>query len=87
MISIIPFITVRAYDGRGNKISIFLYLLAFDRDELREAFRFGHIMMMKIGQVIRERFEDLHMEILAERRLSTPRRQPLHEWRPAASSG
>ena len=47
------------------------YLLAFDCDELRDAFRedcrFGYIMLLKIGQVIRERFEDLHMELLADK--------------------
>ena len=52
------------------------HLLAFDCDDLREAFRqdcrFGYIMMMKIGQVIRQRFEDLHMEILADKVTSQP---------------
>ena len=47
------------------------HLLAFDCEELRNAFRedcrFGYIMLLKIGQVIRQRFEDLHMELLADK--------------------
>jgi CRP-like cAMP-binding protein len=52
------------------------HLLAFDCHLLREAFRedcrFGYIMLLKIGQVIRERFEDLHMELLADKVAALP---------------
>ncbi len=56
------------------------HLLAFDCDQLRDLFRedcrFGYIMMMKIGQVIRQRFEDLHMEILADKVSNLPEPTP-----------
>ncbi len=51
-------------------------LLAFDCDALRDAFRedcrFGYIMLLKISQVIRQRFEDLHMELLADKVAAMP---------------
>lgn len=46
-------------------------LLAFPRLELEKAFRedcrFGYLMMMKMAQVIRRRFQVLRMELLADK--------------------
>ncbi len=46
-------------------------ILAFAREGLEMAFRedcrFGYLMMMKLGQVIRQRFQVLRMELLADK--------------------